>query len=93
VGPAHQRAERGSGERGWRAGKKWAGERSSRPRDGKEEERRGRPRLGRAEGWKGRWAGPAGLGHKEKKKKKEKEEWAGPTRKKRNAFEMHLNFN
>jgi hypothetical protein len=48
---------------------------------------------------KGRWAGPAGLGRKEKeKKKREKKKKGGPAQlgkemKKRNAFQMHLNFN
>jgi hypothetical protein len=36
----------------------------------REEERRGRPRLGRVGGRMGRWAGPAGPGHEEKRKGK-----------------------
>jgi hypothetical protein len=89
VRPARQRAERRSGERGRPAGEKWAGERSAGPHGGKgrgeKTEAAARPRRGR----KGRWAGPAGLGREEKKKgTKEKEEWAGPTRKKREKREM-----
>jgi hypothetical protein len=66
----------------------------------REEERRGRPRLGRTGARKGRWAGPAGLGHKEKKKgkKKKKSGLAQPGIRGEkdkcfsNAFEFELKF-
>jgi hypothetical protein len=100
VGPARQRAEKGSGERGQRAGEKWAGERSVRPHGGKGRGEKREATVGPLRGRKGRWAGPAGLGHKEKKKgkKKKKSGLAQPGIRGEkdkcfsNAFEFELKF-